>query len=298
MPKRVPVEKQEALVAAYAAGASSLELAIQEGVSQTTMAENLRRWTGGSLRRTGPRRRYSLDEAYFSVIDTEEKAYWLGFMLADGAVVETGAGNMTACLELQIGDTGHLEKFKQAVNYSGPVRTRIRASDGREYARVVLCSSAICGDLSRLQCFQNKTCQHDFPSIPVHLERHMFRGYFDGDGCICRSAGWSFTIVGAPKAVDTYRKWLTAAGVNSVVQVKSVGRASSFTLAGGAQVEQVMTLLYAGATVFLDRKYELYQCLLARDSTPGGAAPRPFVPHPWSTRTARAARLTKDSPLP
>lgn len=297
MPKCVPLEKREALVAAYAAGASSLELATQEGVSQTTMAENLRRWTGGSLRRTGPRRQYSLNETYFSSIDTEEKAYWLGFLLADGAVVKTGAGNMTTCLELQIGDIGHLEKFKKAVGYSGSIKTRIRASDGREYARVLLCSSSLCSDLSHLECFQNKTCQHDFPGIPVHLQRHMYRGYFDGDGCLCPN-GWMFTIVGAPAAVGTYRRWLTTQGITSIAQVKSVGRASSFTLAGGAQAEQVMRLLYDGATVFLDRKQELYQRLLARDKVPGGVAPRPFVPHPWATRAARAARRAKDSPLP
>ena len=31
-------------------------------------------------------RRYSLDEHYFDVIDTPEKAYWLGFIGADGCV--------------------------------------------------------------------------------------------------------------------------------------------------------------------------------------------------------------------
>lgn len=38
---------------------------------------------------TRRRNRYTLDEDYFDVIDTPEKAYWLGFLYADGYVVST-----------------------------------------------------------------------------------------------------------------------------------------------------------------------------------------------------------------
>ena len=33
--------------------------------------------------------KYSLNDDYFSVIDNEHKAYWLGFLYADGSLSKT-----------------------------------------------------------------------------------------------------------------------------------------------------------------------------------------------------------------
>lgn len=36
----------------------------------------------------GKVRKYSVNEIFFEVINTEEKAYWLGFIFADGCVLD------------------------------------------------------------------------------------------------------------------------------------------------------------------------------------------------------------------
>ena len=70
-----------------------------------------------------PRRsksRYSLNERYFDDIDTENKAYWLGFIAADGCVV-TKKGRRHLYIELSNKDRCHIEEFRKDIEFNGPI---------------------------------------------------------------------------------------------------------------------------------------------------------------------------------
>jgi len=58
--------------------------------------------------------RCSLYEEAFDNIDTEEKAYWLGFLYADGWV--SSKGN-TVGLTLALKDIEHLKKYNNFLRY-------------------------------------------------------------------------------------------------------------------------------------------------------------------------------------
>lgn len=51
--------------------------------------------------------KYTFNENIFSIIDNEEKAYWLGFLYADGYLTDQG---LFGCA-LQEKDKAHLNKF-------------------------------------------------------------------------------------------------------------------------------------------------------------------------------------------
>ena len=63
--------------------------------------------------------KYYFNKNYFDIIDNSEKAYWLGFIWADGYVCKRKRkGNHIEYdfkLSLSRIDTDHLEKFKQFV---------------------------------------------------------------------------------------------------------------------------------------------------------------------------------------
>ena len=66
--------------------------------------------------------KYNYDHDFFEVIDSEEKAYWLGFFYADGCVSinkETNSGE--CCIKLYKGDYRHLQKFNKSLNGNIPV---------------------------------------------------------------------------------------------------------------------------------------------------------------------------------
>lgn len=59
----------------------------------------------------------------FSLIDTEEKAYWLGFLYADG-YIRKGENNHISIV-LQQRDINHLVKFKKFLNSPAKVSDKI-----------------------------------------------------------------------------------------------------------------------------------------------------------------------------
>lgn len=132
---------------------------------------------------------------FFNVIDTEEKAYWLGFIFADGYIsysernMQKGQLATTYCvgIKLKWSDREHLKKFNKAINGNYKVFKEISRPDGfrkktTEAAKILIYSQQMYNDLNKY-FDRDKTYTAKFPDIPENLMRHFIRGYFDGDGC-------------------------------------------------------------------------------------------------------------------
>lgn len=112
----------------------------------------------------------------FEKIDTEEKAYWLGFLYADGYVSFD-----TNHIELSLAtcDSAHVFKFGEFLNFDGTIQT----NDIR--TRISFRSKKIHDDLIKLGCIPQKSLISKFPNynqVPKHLMIPFIRGYIDGDG--------------------------------------------------------------------------------------------------------------------
>ena len=66
-----------------------------------------------NLRRAHPNTRQAKRD-YFKVINTNEQAYWLGFLAADGAIFCNGR-QYSVTLDLQPGDLHWLERFRDTI---------------------------------------------------------------------------------------------------------------------------------------------------------------------------------------
>ena len=122
----------------------------------------------------------SFDNTIFSKIDTEEKAYWLGFLYADGSVSSRDNGLE---LSLQLLDAEHLNKFKIFLKSSSNIRLDFKI--GR--CRFSVSNKQFKEDLIKCGCTPRKSLILKFPSkdiLPEKLYSAFIRGYFDGDGCL------------------------------------------------------------------------------------------------------------------
>lgn len=135
-------------------------------------------------------RKHSFDRSFFKAIDNELKAYWLGFLYADGCIAEYGVN-----LCLSFSDKEILEKFKEDISFTGNIEeTNYIINYGEKYgskpshmAKLRIHSIEIKNDLIKLGCSSRKTLTLKFPTteqVPEHLLNHFIRGYFDGDGSI------------------------------------------------------------------------------------------------------------------
>ena len=77
-------------------------------------------------------KKYKLNESVFDTIDTEEKAYWLGFLMSDGYNHET---HSQVSLRLQAGDKEILEKYKIFLETDVPIYTFKRLTPEKKIER-------------------------------------------------------------------------------------------------------------------------------------------------------------------
>jgi len=125
--------------------------------------------------------KYVVDHGFFNAIDTEEKAYWLGFIAADGCIKRN-----TSTLEVTLkrADEEHLYELKRVLKTDAPIRHG--AVHGYPTARFVITSPQIATDLARYNVVPGKSLTYDFPEkLPRQYFWAFLRGYFDGDGSIC-----------------------------------------------------------------------------------------------------------------
>jgi hypothetical protein len=122
------------------------------------------------------KRIYYLDQTVFDKIDTEEKAYWLGFLFADGYNNEKRG---SVILTLHNRDIDILHKFTNFLNTNKPI-----CKNTKDSSKVAIESKHMSKILSKIGMIQRKTHVLEFPDIEKHLIRHFIRGYFDGDGCV------------------------------------------------------------------------------------------------------------------
>lgn len=126
------------------------------------------------------RRKYKCDHSYFNQIDSEDKAYWLGFIMADGNLTSGKQKVLTICLSVK--DKQQLTDLLASLKSNH----RIYEYDYKTpVAMIRIDSPEIHQALVFHGCPPKKTHLLKFPSLPNHLERHFIRGYLDGDGCIC-----------------------------------------------------------------------------------------------------------------
>lgn len=176
-------------------GYSTFRLAHEFGVGQSVMHRSLIR-AGERLRPVdADYRRYRLNETYFDHIDTEEKAYFLGLLYADGGLVNHH-GKRVITYSIRLGliatDDDILIRLRDALypdkdkQISYPDRSGGYAGS-QPSAYVEIHSKRMFNALVSKGCGLRKSLTLQFPTsdqVPDHLLRHFVRGYFDGDGCI------------------------------------------------------------------------------------------------------------------
>jgi hypothetical protein len=71
-----------------------------------------------------------VNEHFFDLVDAEEKAYWLGFLAADGNVHKNGMG---ISLTLQERDKDHLNKFLKAIDSKAKIGVYLRKNGCKDF---------------------------------------------------------------------------------------------------------------------------------------------------------------------
>lgn len=196
--------------------------------------------------------KYIRDETVLDQIDSEEKAYFMGFFYADGYNNQRH-GRMHLGIEIQARDEAILHRFSTLFTSNRPLITNPK----RNSVTFWIHSTRLSNRMAELGCPQAKSLILTYPTwLQPSLTRHFIRGYVDGDGCIyAKGKQKVVSIVGSTAFNEHLMPVLSeVCQVNTAIRpTKSAGICTGF-IYGGRQVKRVLAYLYNDCTIYLERK--------------------------------------------
>lgn len=141
---------------------------------------------GYVLNKTGPYSSQKVNHYYFSKIDSEIKAYLLGFFVADGCIYNHSSAKNSWYFEISLesSDGYILELFRNEIAPTHRLYNR-KFKKSRDQIAFRIASKQIANDIMFLGFPQRKTyAELHLPKIKKSLMSHFIRGYFDGDGSV------------------------------------------------------------------------------------------------------------------
>ena len=200
---------------------------------------------------------YECNEKFFDVIDTEEKAYWLGFLYADGCIAND---THYMSLVLSISDKEHLIEFNKHIKSTYPIKI-----EREKYVKLKISNKHIGNSLINKGCIPKKSLILEFPNlsqVPKFLIRHFIRGYFDGDGCICNQLNNKGYFRSKINIVGT-NNFLSGLIIHLPIENIKVHQRNGFkvheiNIYNKKDIIKIMHYLYDDATVYLKRKYNKF----------------------------------------
>jgi len=213
-------------------------------------------------------RKYSVDHGYFDQIDTPDKAYWLGFITADGCVTRTAKGS-SLDLTLAEVDAGHLSKYAVALGSDAPMAVATQGC-----VRIRIHSQRLVAGLVALGVGERKSLVVEPPLEKLSgLDAYYWRGLFDGDGHVSsrrdRDAGWTIHICGSLACVEGFASWARQISGATAKSSNKTSKNPAFWkwAVRGTRKAQLLAeqLRLAGPGFGLDRKQAALEAICAFD---------------------------------
>lgn len=267
MSKRYTKEFIDKCYIEYSEGVSISKIASEHNVDRHSLSKALKRHFPDLV---VSRRNYNkitgtpLNSKFFSVIDSEEKAYWLGFLYADGYLKKD---KPVIELSLKSSDKEHLLKFLNSIESDSKIYDRSIKLNKKQYpsSRVCLYNRELHSNLESLGCMNNKSKILRYPTfLNKDMERHFIRGFFDGDGSITLESNSLDRVsrVRIFSGSEVFIKELSARLNRYLdIDINYVWDRTCFALVYGRKEEKIKVLdyMYKECNIYLDRKYTMYK---------------------------------------
>lgn len=214
-------------------------------------------------------KKHDYDESVFDVIDTEEKAYWAGFIMGDGQIEEfkrpRSDGNIYLNYRLNINlkysDINHLQKFldflKCTTKKIKKVNVKMPSGNIAEVGHIRISSRPLSLALIDKGIIPRKSLNEPEPSgIPNHLIRHFIRGLLDADGMIsdAEKTTPSATICDGKVLMKWVQKQYPYLSLKKDNQCNGL----YILRTKKENVLNFLNSLYENSTIYLERKYQRY----------------------------------------
>ena len=209
----------------------------------------------------GLHRKNQLDKAYFNKIDTEEKAYWLGYIYADGNIYIDKRGVHRLLIVSK--DEEILINFNRCLKSNHPYKYYDTA-----YRTYVVCKQLV-QDLMNYGLTPKKAFTISCPKLRPSLVRHFIRGYFDGDGSIMSSYYTyhkrmynRFCITSGSKSfLEEIQKYMISSTQISLNKIVHSKKHYELSYGGDIMIQKIYHYMYDKSHLSLTRKKVKFQTI-------------------------------------
>jgi len=221
------------------------------------------------LRRNGIKRKksrvnmshLSLNVNYFKKIDSNEKAYWLGFICADGNIKKTNDKVSLISKDLEV-----IEGFKESIN-SGHKISKRETFDKRTNKTytgysIQIGNEIFTNHIINLGVTSNKTDVLEFPDIDEKFYPYFIAGLFDGDGSISyyNKTKLRINLITTKEILDFIDSLFLNLNIKPLKRVKvSINKKNVWKMYLYKDAIKFLDYIYSDSEFnYLTRKYERY----------------------------------------
>lgn len=245
----------------YEVKRNAKEIANREGIPLVTLYYYIKK-----LGYNKPRRKYEFNQSYFKNINTKNKAYILGFLMADGCVCKSTSDKASPdrlIVQISYKDRSVLEFIQKELGSNYKIKDFIPNGtySNNMMSSLTINSTELCTDLIKHGVVPNKTGKESFPKLRENLKRHFIRGFLDGDGWITSNSTGSTTI----GFISNYTMLESIKSeINKSLNIKSTARIYNdyrsdkdiyyLEYSHRDDIKQLKKYLYHNAEFYLERK--------------------------------------------
>lgn len=215
-------------------------------------------------------RKYKVNHTFFSIIDSELKAYLLGFFAADGSVNKDG--RISICISEK--DSYIINLFRESI-CKEKIENKIINLKGTKNRQPQLTwrinSPTIIKDLEKFGIKNKKTyLELSMKDLDFNYRIHFLRGFFDGDGHV-RKNRFEAVIVSATKNIlNEFIEVLDVLNIKSKITIDNKGL-FRMVIYGKINLSNFFKYVFKDSTYFLNRKYlrleEIYKLVNSEVTT-------------------------------
>lgn len=211
---------------------------------------------------------------YFKTIDSEVKAYILGYLIADGSIEESNRKDRPSKLiRLRFGCITEDDEIIRLIRSEIAPNNKLRyyqpkQPNHKQVTILQICDKELINDLKTLYNIQPRKTyliDFEFPQIPKEFERDFIRGFIDGDGSIGRHH-FSMICNSEKFAIQIRDKFLEVIPeLKSYIYKENRKYTDYWSLHFSMNLmvaKKIYKYLYSGATVFLKRKEYILNIVL------------------------------------
>lgn len=253
-------DNKDEILRRYYDGENINNLCKDVGIGRQLFYQKLTEWNVSRRKKVMPKTRYNalynVDYEYFDNIDCEHKAYWLGFLVADGHV-----NDRSVMIGLQNKDIKTIEDFKKDIKAEHPIRY-----DVNNNLVINIVCKRLCESLAKYGFHNHKSLYFDIDrallAVPKEYEHHFIRGMFDGDGSVKyykydyqKVPFYHLGYTGVKNVCDYIMSKL------NIETIIDEGNNLTYTVRthNPKKIIEIYRYLYKDATIFMERKYNTFQ---------------------------------------